>query len=152
MPRGGNRKGSGRPSLLSAEMAAHIRRDCEQRAEVLKREQAQKRLDRYLARKGLVRQEDGESDPIHQVPLNERPLVLDYGIHNPGKSPLPGEISEEARYAIDFLRKHRELFGAYSIPLPRLASGRQEIIAAVAQDWAVSERMVRTIWETKSDF
>lgn len=144
---GGARHGTGPKPLLDPETREFIRRDCEQRANALRQAQATARLNRRLAKGGLVRSEDGDSDPVHDVPLHERRKVIKFGINDPDKKHLPEEISEEARSAIDFMREHRKKFGTTESPRARLATGRQGIIAAVARDWGVTPRMVRTIWE-----
>jgi hypothetical protein len=136
--------------MLTPEIVAAIRNDCEGRSTVLREQQASNRHDKRMEKRGVVRGEDGEPDPMHQVPLRERPTVIKYGIKNP-KDPLPENLSEYARHAIDFLRTNRKWFGVYSEPLPRLAQGRQQIIEAVASYWNVPERTVRSIWESKVD-
>lgn len=151
MTRGGKRSGAGRKTDLDPEEIETIRRDCEQRASSLQYQQAIRRHDRKMEKRGFIREEDGEPDPVHLVPLEERPAVIRFGINDPDNYNLPETLSDEARSAIEFMRANKKHFGFYSEPLPRLASGRQEIIDAVARDWGVSARTVRSIWETKRD-
>lgn len=148
MARGGKREGAGRKPQLETDVIDAIRRDCEQRANVLKHEQALRRHERKLAKRGLVRNEDGEKDIVDLVPLSERRTVIRFGIREPENMHFPEALSAEARAAIDFIRSNRKFFGAYSEPLPRLAHGRQAILESVARDWDISVRMVREIWET----
>lgn len=147
MGRGGKRAGAGRKPLLDAEVARCIRRDCEQRANEFRREQAYRRHERRMEKRGVIRSEDGEPDPVHMVLKEDRPQVVKFGVEDPDNTHLPEALSAEARSAIDFMRRNRKWFGAYSEPLPRLANGRQQIICAVASDWGLSPRMVREIWE-----
>ena len=151
MPRGGKRSGAGRKAQLDPDEIESIRQDCEQRASRLQYQQAVQRHDRKMEKRGFIRDEDGETDAVHQAPLEERPAIIRFGIDEPDNHNLPEALSEEARYAINFIRTNKKYFGFYSEKLPRLANGRQEIIDAVARDWGISSRTVRSIWESKSE-
>lgn len=151
MGRGGKRPGAGRKTSLDEETVATIRRDCEQRANVLRQEQAVQRHKTKMIKRGVTRGEDGDTDPVRLVPLEDRAAVDRYGVKDPTNRHLPERLSDEAKSAIEIIRHNQKWFGVYSEPLPRLARGRSRIIADVARDWGVSERTVRTIWESDSD-
>ena len=164
MPRGGKRQGAGRLPELDPETAMLIRRDCEQRANVQRRQQADERRDRKLAKHGFDWGEDKhgnsfkdkDGNRIHVIRMADkyRAELVKYG-HENGKARIPDNLPDNAYQAIEVMRANRDrgFFGAYSEPLPRLYGSRQAIIDAVAADWSaigvrVSPRMVRTIWET----
>jgi hypothetical protein len=143
MPRGGKREGAGRKPSLDPEMIQMIRRDCEQRANVLRQKQAEHLHKRTMAKRGVVR---GKIMRLEST--QERKAVIRFGIDEPDNNHFPESLSEPARAAIDFMREKRKWFGRYPLRLPGLAKGRDEIIAQVASDWELSERMIRSIWES----
>jgi hypothetical protein len=153
MPSGGAGRGQGRRPNVSPEDAALIREDCEQRARAEQTKQAHRILDRQLAKRGLVWEEDGEPNPI-DLPdhyLRYRAIVSEYGSLNPEKK-IPEDLPEEVKYAIDTMRANKKARGKrqfYSTPLPGLYRQRQAIIKAVAESWGVSPRAVRSIWEAE---
>ena len=152
MARGGKRSGAGRKPDLDPEIVEHIRRDCEQRASIIKHGQAAMRLERRLAKRGFARiDEEDEIDILQRVPLHERPTVARFGHVEITNNHFPEELSDEAQTAIEWMRSNAVHFRLYREPLPQLAKGRQEVIDAVARDWNVSPRMVRSIWEKKPD-
>jgi hypothetical protein len=146
--RGGKRENAGRKSRMPPpDVTKAIRDDCESRSNMKREKQAHARHSRQLAKRGVVWEEDGLPNPVLQVPLKYRAIVSQYGSAQPKKK-IPEDLPEKVKYAIDRVRTNKKAGGAYSIKLPRLYRKRQAIIAAVARSWGVSQRTVRTIWET----
>lgn len=170
--RGGKREGAGRLPDVSAEYAAFIRKDCEQRANEQLRTQAEKRIKRQLESRGvLLKDEEGpkdnkgeyrdlcalgrddwEDDRLAKYRKENNPKVWEYGF-NPEKR-IPDDIPEDVEIAINAVRNNRKLGvtgKSYSAPFPQqLSNGqRKKIMQDVARDHGVSERTVRTIWERK---
>jgi hypothetical protein len=132
-----------------------IRRDCQQRALQIQAEQALARHNRKLAKLGVSWDDTDDQpneirNPVNRVPLKHRPSVVEYGVNHPKKKPPP-DLPEEVLYAIDVIRQNAKAAGFHTAPLPRLYKGRNKVIAAVASDWGISIRTVRSIWEGTRD-
>src|SRR6476661_1129887 len=106
MSRGGARPGAGRKSHVPPEVAQAIREDCESRSNVQRQKQALALHSRQLAKRGVVWEEDGLPNPVHQVPLKYRAIVSQYGSVEPQRK-IPESLPEEVKYAIDTIRANK---------------------------------------------
>lgn len=149
MPRGGAGRGQGRKYTVSPELEFLVREDFARLAWKQRLEQAGQIAARAA---GVVWEEDGEPNPVSQVPLKERAIVAKYGSLEP-EAKIPTGLSDEAWRAIDVMRANKKKLEGkpqlYTAPLPGLYRGRRAIIKEIARLRGISERTVRSILEAK---
>ena len=156
MSRGGKRAGAGRKYTVSPELEFLIREDFARLAWVQRLEQAGKKVERAA---GVIWEEDGQPNPVSQVPLRYRAIVSKFGSLDPeAKIPsdlkIPDSLDEErVRWAIGVMRANKKKLQGkpqhYQVALSGLYRGRHAIIKDIAQSRGVPERTVRSILEEK---